>query len=373
MFLSNIVSRHFPLHKPSHVDEVYRKFYSSMNTRLVSCPHHFYTPLVPQTKSSHLLNLKVLHKRQNILVNSAPVPYVRRYETSEKPKTGTKYWTPSFTKRPSAVKHVETIENNMEQQQQSYDIIEDEMVYVQQTETQKQKFLSKVALETAKGLGISFSVAAAGVLLTSGAALSSAFMFTTAGIALVGGIAGAFGVSFMQPTYHIIKDSEGNDNIVSQDSIQRKMLSYVLYGSIGVGMIPILLISISVNPVFPLVAATITGSIMSGMVLYGLRQPQGSLQKWGAPLSIGLIGLIGVGILSLIFPIPGLALIASIGGVGLFSLLTAYDVQKSIELFEKGTPDVLGCAVGFFLNAVNLFQDILRILLLARRFFEGDE
>ncbi len=49
-----------------------------------------------------------------------------------------------------------------------------------------------------------------------------------------------------------------------------------------------------------LAAGLVTGGVVAGMGAFALSRPQGSLLKWGGPLFVGLLGLIGCSIYPLI-------------------------------------------------------------------------
>jgi FtsH-binding integral membrane protein len=48
--------------------------------------------------------------------------------------------------------------------------------------------------------------------------------------------------------------------------------------------------------------------------------------------------------------------------IGLFSVLTAVDTQAAVAEYERGTADHLWHAAGFYLNFLNLFSALTRII-----------
>ena len=52
---------------------------------------------------------------------------------------------------------------------------------------------------------------------------------------------------------------------------------------------------------------------MAGMGLYAMYQPPGALMKWSGPLFVALLGLIGVGILSIFVKSTALFWISALG------------------------------------------------------------
>jgi FtsH-binding integral membrane protein len=77
---------------------------------------------------------------------------------------------------------------------------------------------------------------------------------------------------------------------------------------------------------------------------------------------MALIGIVVVSIFSIFVPFSsGLTLILSIAGVLLFSLYTIYDFNKirHQNITEEDVPFV---AIGLYLDFLNLFLNILRIV-----------
>jgi FtsH-binding integral membrane protein len=102
-----------------------------------------------------------------------------------------------------------------------------------------------------------------------------------------------------------------------------------------------------------------------------VRRPSGrvtkrSLAGIGGILLVGLIGLIAASVLNLLFANGGLSFIISIVGVGLFTVLTAYDVQRiqngDLVVYTGSTDKaaVLG-AVHLYLDFLNLFLFLLNL------------
>ena len=109
--------------------------------------------------------------------------------------------------------------------------------------------------------------------------------------------------------------------------------------------------------------------------MYARLRPKGSLLSLEAPLMAGLIGLVSIGLVGLashiIFGpnIFSLALhsIDTYGGILLFTGLTAYNTHKSIDMYEKGDPDHLGCAVQFYLDFMNILIRIMEAMAKAKQ------
>ena len=72
-----------------------------------------------------------------------------------------------------------------------------------------------------------------------------------------------------------------------------------------------------------------TGVTMGALSSVAMMAPSEQFLNWGAPLACGLGGLMGVSLLSMVFPQnAALTSIWLYGGLGLFSAFTLYDIQK---------------------------------------------
>lgn len=74
------------------------------------------------------------------------------------------------------------------------------------------------------------------------------------------------------------------------------------------------------------VAGALAAATMAGMGAYALRQPQGSLAKWGPALSVGLFGLIGTSLVNMFIGSSALSFATSAIGIGLFSAFTGITI-----------------------------------------------
>lgn len=113
--------------------------------------------------------------------------------------------------------------------------------------------------------------------------------------------------------------------------------------------------------------AFLSASAMFGAAgIYGVVTKR-SLANIGGVLTIGLFGLIAASVVNLLLPNGTLGWIISLVGVGLFTVLTAYDTQRIASgglvavtgSVEKAA--VLG-ALQLYLDFVNLFLFLLRLL-----------
>ena len=112
----------------------------------------------------------------------------------------------------------------------------------------------------------------------------------------------------------------------------------------------------------------VAAGMFGGMSLYGYVT-KADLSQWGSFLFMGLLGLILSLLVNMWLQSPGFGLLISWGGVLIFTLLTAYDVQKLKRIAQKmssqGQPMnqiVVYGALTLYLDFINLFLYLLRIM-----------
>lgn len=109
-----------------------------------------------------------------------------------------------------------------------------------------------------------------------------------------------------------------------------------------------------------------TAGTFGAMSLYGAFTKR-NLSTVGRAAMMMLIGLIIASFANMFFGSSTLELIISLAGVGIFSILTAYDTQKLIqqggilEANQQSKPAVMG-ALTLYLDFINLFLFLLRFL-----------
>ena len=107
------------------------------------------------------------------------------------------------------------------------------------------------------------------------------------------------------------------------------------------------------------------GAMFGGAALYGATTRR-SLAGLGGTLTMGLFGLIVASVVNVFLGSSTIGWVLSVGGVILFTALTAYDVQKissgalvaATGSIEKAA--VLG-ALHLYLDFINLFLFLLRL------------
>jgi len=216
-----------------------------------------------------------------------------------------------------------------------------------------QKFLKRTMMTT--GLGIGASAAATAVFMQMPMVIAHPMI--TMGVGLVAGIGCIMGINFIPATYKM----EGG-HWVAVNSTTRKAVFGTFLAAEGLVLAPLLLRAAAEMPIAIPIAGGLALTTMAGMASFALSKPQGSLLKWGPMLSVGIFGLIGVGVVNIFLGSHTMAIASSAIGVGLFSAFTAYDTQLAIAAHNEGKPDHMGHAVSFYLNFVNLFLDFLRLI-----------
>jgi uncharacterized protein len=134
----------------------------------------------------------------------------------------------------------------------------------------------------------------------------------------------------------------------------------ILTGTMGIGLSSVMMLH-SVDLIKPLL---VTIMAFASLGIWGYTTKR-DLTGLGSFCIMGLFGIIGVGILSMITGWHGADLITAIIGLGVFAGLTAYDTQKIKAQYLQTRDDsasmaVMG-AVGLYLDFVNMFLELVRI------------
>lgn len=138
---------------------------------------------------------------------------------------------------------------------------------------------------------------------------------------------------------------------------------------IGVTMTPMIAFAMAVNPVSILMAFIVAALMFACMALFGYKTVK-NLSFLGIFLMMGMIGLILIGLLSIIWPgIMGgtFGTIVCFIGVLVFALFTAYDMQNLKrayvavgDTYQKNQLAVLG-ALHLYISFVAMFQYLLSL------------
>ncbi|MDR2685808.1 MAG: Bax inhibitor-1/YccA family protein [Rickettsiales bacterium] len=139
----------------------------------------------------------------------------------------------------------------------------------------------------------------------------------------------------------------------------------------GIVMMPMILVALSIHPVLIMKAFIIAAAMLACMALFGYKTEQ-DLSFLRVFLLAGMIGLILVGIASIIWPFGGtFAMVVSAIGVLVFALFTAYDMQFLKRAFQSVPAEVadrlvLAGALHMYISFIAMFQYLLNLMALSR-------
>jgi FtsH-binding integral membrane protein len=139
---------------------------------------------------------------------------------------------------------------------------------------------------------------------------------------------------------------------------------WVFAGQMGISMSTIFMVyaSASIAQVF-----FITAAAFGALSLWGYTT-KSDLTGFGSFLIMGLFGLIIAMVVNLFLRSPMMMWVMSVGGVGIFAGLTAYDTQKIKEMYYVGDDGTLAGkkaimgALNLYLDFINMFQFLLYLM-----------
>ncbi|MBO4700623.1 MAG: Bax inhibitor-1/YccA family protein [Alphaproteobacteria bacterium] len=146
------------------------------------------------------------------------------------------------------------------------------------------------------------------------------------------------------------------------------ILLFVYAVTIGLALTPIIWGGLAVNPASIVWAFVISAAMFAFMAAFGYKTAK-DLSFLGIFLMMGMIGLILVGVVSMIWTLGGtFSTIVCAIGVLVFALFTAYDMQtlkRSYEVLgddtQKDQLAVLG-ALHLYISFIAMFQYVLGLL-----------
>lgn len=149
-------------------------------------------------------------------------------------------------------------------------------------------------------------------------------------------------------------------------SYQAAILTFLGYAALTGLTFSTIFIAFTLGSIFS--AFFVTAGMFGVMALYGYFT-KADLSGMGSFLMMGLFGLIIAMLVNMFLASPGLHLVYSAFGVVIFSLFTAYDIQK-IKMFARSmvtSGDDLNkigvlSALTLYLDFINLFSFILNFL-----------
>ena len=130
----------------------------------------------------------------------------------------------------------------------------------------------------------------------------------------------------------------------------------------GMTLSPLVQYSLMVDPIILPMAFGAATTIFVGASLVSLVAPRGRMLSMGGPLTGGLFGLMGLGIVGIFYPHPMLMNVYMYGGILLFAAFTAYETQQILNDYRMGVRDAVSHSVGLFIDFVSIFRKILFLL-----------
>eukprot|EP01064_Diplonema_japonicum_P036946 TRINITY_DN8502_c0_g1_i1.p1 TRINITY_DN8502_c0_g1~~TRINITY_DN8502_c0_g1_i1.p1 ORF type:complete len:292 (+),score=116.13 TRINITY_DN8502_c0_g1_i1:58-876(+) len=202
--------------------------------------------------------------------------------------------------------------------------------------------------EARRYLGRVYGVTASGmVTLTAG---SCAMLFTPLGLA----------VPYWAPMVASLVPMIGLSMGYGKTQGRKLGMFHSFTGLTGMGLVPVVAAAKFGGVLAPAVGLTM--ATYAGFSAAALMAPAGSSVKMQGPLIAGLLGLIGVQLVSLFYPTPLATQLIMYGGLAIFSLLVASDTGAMIERANAGQTDVVMDAINGVLNLVNIFVRMVHML-----------
>merc|ERR1711957_833963 len=145
-----------------------------------------------------------------------------------------------------------------------------------------------------------------------------------------------------------------------EDNYVAKNLMYAAFiGTMSVNMLP-LIHACSMPIIYDALIAT--GVTVGGLGSVAWNAPSEQFLSWGGPLALGLGGLCGLSLLSILYPgNRALYSISLYGGLALFSALLMYDTQRIIsDAKTMRNYDPINSSIGVYMDAINIFIRFLQ-------------
>jgi FtsH-binding integral membrane protein len=236
------------------------------------------------------------------------------------------------------------------------------------------RFMSRVYTTTGVSFGASMGGAyALDALLPAGYLAEN--LLPVLGVGLIGALGSL--VVFWNTSYTVATHREVDPKTLalvpvhsSLNSPSRKAayVSFIAFETLILS--PAVGLAHEINPSLVPTAIGLTGLVMGGATLFAKVQQPGALLSWQAPLFGGLCGLLGMSLAAMgtqvvLGPNAFTSLVLSVepyAGIAIFTALTAYDTHAAISDYSTKKPEHLEAAINFYLNAINLFLRILKLI-----------
>jgi FtsH-binding integral membrane protein len=123
---------------------------------------------------------------------------------------------------------------------------------------------------------------------------------------------------------------------------------------------PLLLLLNRFAPGIPMQAMVLTVTVFGGLSFYAATSKK-DFSFLGGFLTIAVLGLIGASVVMFFFQTPLLSMVYSVAGILIFSAYILYDTSNIMN--RLGPDEVASGAISLYLDFINLFWFILRLLM----------
>jgi FtsH-binding integral membrane protein len=152
---------------------------------------------------------------------------------------------------------------------------------------------------------------------------------------------------------------------IGKISFATAFVFFIIYAILTGVMLSSIFLAFTLTSIFA--TFIVTSGMFGIMALYGYVTKT-DLSKLGSILLMGLIGLILSTLVNLWLKSPGFQFALSIGGVLIFTLLTAYDVQRLKRLFAQLMEDAQTMNKIALMGALTLYLDFINLFLYLLQF-----
>lgn len=188
-------------------------------------------------------------------------------------------------------------------------------------------------------------------------------------IGMVSSFASIYFFNRSKPSYKFVTIEKNNHKCTSKIAVyseSKYIAAGILCASIGLTVSPLIA---SVGAAIAVKSAIMSATIMTGAATAAVYSKPGSLIPYRTAIYSALFGLIGVGVMSIGASLLGytnayeiLYSVDVYGGIALFSVLTAMDIQLAIKTYRDGNPDHMQDAANGMLNFTNIFVRVMQAI-----------
>ena len=131
-------------------------------------------------------------------------------------------------------------------------------------------------------------------------------------------------------------------------------------GAMGVSLIPLIEMYGAAVAYDAMIATAVT---CGGLSAVAYNAPSEQFLNWGGPLALGLGGMLGVSLLSIVYPgSRALYNIYLYGGLALFSAFMMYDTQMILHRAKTAAMyDPINMSIHIYMDAINIFVRMMQL------------